>query len=533
VIPPETSISELFDQASGALLILGEPGSGKTTLLLELCRQEIERAQVDPLRPIPVVFNLSSWWPEAGKTPAQYLSDWLLSELRRRYAVPDKISRSWMEKDAILLLLDGLDEVPETHRAACVQAINAFRQDHALPLVVCSRRQEYEALGALVNLNAAVLIQPLSDEQLRSILRADAAEFKPLANALQRDAELRQLAQTPLWLSILTQAFRQAGDEAIQIPKGKQNIRQFLFDRYITQMFARRSADQRYTPDQTIQWLSWLAQNLTSRGHTTFSIEDIRPRSLPAAEKKLNRIARLCIMLLLGLGIGSLGWFIDWMVGSWGTYTAIGFGLGLGAGALLKLKIHTPTDKLVWHWSAARNGAVLGLVLGFGVGVLTEIGSGWQRALLNGLADSLAFAWVMGLFFGMNRTSVTERNQPGDGIRASVRSMLASGSAVGLSCALIFGVMGGLAGGLRIGVVVGALIGLSAGLIVALANGGEYLLKHLTTRVHIVRNGYLPWNLADFFDHSTERIFLRQVGGGYMFIHRMLMEHFAGLAKIL
>jgi len=31
------------------------------------------------------------------------------------------------------------------------------------------------------------------------------------------------------------------------------------------------------------------------------------------------------------------------------------------------------------------------------------------------------------------------------------------------------------------------------------------------------------------FDPAADRIFLRKVGGGYIFIHRMLMEYFAAL----
>jgi hypothetical protein len=30
-------------------------------------------------------------------------------------------------------------------------------------------------------------------------------------------------------------------------------------------------------------------------------------------------------------------------------------------------------------------------------------------------------------------------------------------------------------------------------------------------------------------DYAADRIFLRKVGGGYIFIHRMLMEYFAAL----
>ena len=44
------------------------------------------------------------------------------------------------------------------------------------------------------------------------------------------------------------------------------------------------------------------------------------------------------------------------------------------------------------------------------------------------------------------------------------------------------------------------------------------------------RNGSLPFrDLVPFLDYCAERIFLRKVGGGYIFVHRLLMEHFASL----
>jgi hypothetical protein len=35
-------------------------------------------------------------------------------------------------------------------------------------------------------------------------------------------------------------------------------------------------------------------------------------------------------------------------------------------------------------------------------------------------------------------------------------------------------------------------------------------------------------NLARFLDQATSLVFLRKVGGGYVFIHRLLLEYFAG-----
>jgi predicted NACHT family NTPase len=56
--PAGTSISEVYDQAQGELLILGEAGSGKTMLLLELARTLLNRAEQDEAQPIPVLFTL-------------------------------------------------------------------------------------------------------------------------------------------------------------------------------------------------------------------------------------------------------------------------------------------------------------------------------------------------------------------------------------------------------------------------------------------------------------------------------------------
>jgi hypothetical protein len=42
---------------------------------------------------------------------------------------------------------------------------------------------------------------------------------------------------------------------------------------------------------------------------------------------------------------------------------------------------------------------------------------------------------------------------------------------------------------------------------------------------------HAPLNYARFLDYCTDRIFLRKGGGGYIFIHRLLLEHFAALTE--
>lgn len=152
VIPPNISIIQIFDEKAGALLILGGPGTGKTTLMLELARDLLLRADHDESCPLPVVFNLSSW---GVRQPS--LSEWILAELDEGCNVPEKICRKWLECDQILPLLDGLDEVPLTHRGGCVAAINRFRREHGLvSIAVSSRISDYRAIGTKLRLQAAV-----------------------------------------------------------------------------------------------------------------------------------------------------------------------------------------------------------------------------------------------------------------------------------------------------------------------------------------------------------------------------------------
>jgi len=69
--------------------------------------------------------------------------------------------------------------------------------------------------------------------------------------------------------------------------------------------------------------------------------------------------------------------------------------------------------------------------------------------------------------------------------------------------------------------------GLIGGLIAAIFGGGKACIQHLTLRLILYAHGCIPWNYARFLDYATERIFLQKVGGGYIFIHRLLLEYFA------
>jgi hypothetical protein len=61
----------------------------------------------------------------------------------------------------------------------------------------------------------------------------------------------------------------------------------------------------------------------------------------------------------------------------------------------------------------------------------------------------------------------------------------------------------------------------------ALWYGGLDIIQHYTLRLILWYRGHIPRDCTRFLDYATERIFVRKVGGGYIFIHRLLLEYFA------
>ncbi|CAN1210833.1 hypothetical protein TUMEXPCC7403_11585 [Tumidithrix helvetica PCC 7403] len=64
-------------------------------------------------------------------------------------------------------------------------------------------------------------------------------------------------------------------------------------------------------------------------------------------------------------------------------------------------------------------------------------------------------------------------------------------------------------------------------LFVAQFVGGAIWTKHFILRVLLFFSGKIPWNYAKFLNYATDAILLQKIGGGYVFVHRLLLEHFS------
>jgi DNA polymerase III delta prime subunit len=512
VLPPQTSIIEVYKKAVGELLILGEPGAGKTTLLLELCRKLLNDAQTDESQPIPIVFNLSSW--ALNQHP---LAEWMVEEITTKYNVPNTLALAYLASDQVLPLLDGLDEVAEKNRTACIKAINEYHKVHDTPLVVCSRRTEYIALTDQAQLRAAVLIQPLTSEQVEQNLSQAKQQLAGALAAYRVDLKLQELITTPLMLNILTIAYAGISKPPTSSDASLEEHRQKIFTIYIERVLHRKAGSPKYSPEQVIKQLSWLAWNMKRSYRKEFESsfwkyhdDDILLDWLP--DNRSRKLYQFVNKILEGL--------------IWGLT------LGMFGGLVILL------FACLWDVSLniAFNRPFIGLSIGLGVGTVSGLLVGYLNFQVKALAQ--AETYKLCLVFGI------------------IGFLL-------ISFCILYFVLGGLLGvllgsligyklvGIFIGIVVfllGAIIfhvkllGKALYLIFILSvaitgtafEGERYYTLLPRAKIFIVRlllacTKTFPMNYSRFLGYAKERILLRKIGPDYIFIHQLLLEHFAAL----
>ncbi len=225
-VSPGQVLSEL-----GNLLVLGDPGSGKTVALLELARALLNRFAAEPLAPVPVIFNLSSWVAKKDS-----LMDWMAAELKAKYPVPKSLAYLWLEQKRLFPLLDGLDEVSQEARTECAEVINKWLASaHQTGVVVCCRTKEYCDLPVKLTLNGAVRLKPLTRDQVINFLDQAGEPLAELRSLLERDSGLLIDARSPLMLALMVRAYRGLKSNAAELhcEQGIAARRKMVMDAYV------------------------------------------------------------------------------------------------------------------------------------------------------------------------------------------------------------------------------------------------------------------------------------------------------------
>ncbi len=441
-----TAIDDAYKAEGKQIVILGAPGAGKTMLLYQLADKLLEAAKADPDAPIPVVLDLNNW--SNGRLA---FDDWLLRELKRpNYGIGDSFGRTLIKKERIIPLLDGLDEVGDENIGACVAAINRFRDDDhgQLPMVVCSRLEEYRAIDDKLNLRGEVVVQPISKADILDCLKHP--EMAGVASLLAEDQGLIELLSTPLFLSIVVLTYRGKATPTGTPAEWRSRL---LADFVAAQLTPPSGAQAPYAADRTRSWLSWLAQKM--RAHQvedTFYFDLVQPDWLRSPVQ--GRLVTAGLAVSVGIVVAVLAWLGNAPVfGSWATGLAVVGALTAGLAAYEPGIAPTSKLRLSWQrWGGHAMGWLLfgplfGLLAGLSVGLIVRLRGGLIGALaivVSGLIAGLCLGIFFALVSILDTAPYSIPSGPGKAIESSKRNALVGGLVLALSAGLIAGVGGGL-----------------------------------------------------------------------------------------
>ena len=252
---PFTSFRDGFERYNRRSLLLGEPGAGKTVMLMAYARDAIVARLDDPTAPLPLLGLIATWNPDRNAP----LAPWLAALAGEH--LPEAAVRSVLDEGRALLLLDGLDELGEERpvdpqgpdgetydpRVRFIAQLEPILNTRTTTragqnaLLITSRVAEYAALKTKLPLDGAIRLQPLTDGLIQSYL----ADYPGLWSLLRSDDKLRQLARTPLLLSLFTFAFRDLPQDdraALKDLSDSLDLRDRIFTFYVAKRYKHEAA---------------------------------------------------------------------------------------------------------------------------------------------------------------------------------------------------------------------------------------------------------------------------------------------------
>ncbi len=286
------------------LAILGAPGSGKTTMMRYLTLMYAARTprKLHPSAPqfIPVLLYLRDVYPTILKNPDLPLAD-LITDWAKNLQKTDPLKppTGWFAKklrqNRCLILLDGLDEVPdERDRQQISHWVDRQMYEYPdAPFILTSRPLGYEK--AQLQEEVMVLeVEPMTSEQIHTFvrnwylatevksqggdvdlgIREDASQqANRLITEIDQQPTLAEMASNPLLLTMIATVHRRRASLPVNRVELYREICQVLLEK---RQRAKGIPDV-LTADHKQSILQPLALDLTQRHTLKFTLAEVRP----------------------------------------------------------------------------------------------------------------------------------------------------------------------------------------------------------------------------------------------------------------
>jgi NACHT domain len=531
---------------TGRLLVLGEPGAGKTMLMVRLVLDQLSRRHDG--EPVPVLVSAASWNPIG-----QDLRGWLAAQLisvdpglaatatRGRSSLAERL----IEAGLVMLIMDGIDEIPEMTRGSAISQINDALGPGMRAVVTC-RSQEYQggmqrsqhASGFRLRGAAAIELRPLDAVTVREYLSDDvgspvtAARWDPIFKVLGTEAPAGQALTTPLMVGLARVIYNPRPGEGVgqlRDPaelcapdiRNRRTVEQRLFDAYIPAAYRScHATSHRQAAQQAERWLMFLAHNQPVSS-------DLRwwelSESVP--DRVLGYAIGLAAAVVSGLAAGVTSGLI--------TGIAVAALAGLGVGSAERLR------RLALEDGYIREGCGHLMLFGLCGCFIVALAVGWLGAVMTGdfigVALGLAITFIAALaaaclylymmFMLAAARLPRSRRRRYRIVGSSPRASLARDRRACVGLAFMAGLVTGSTSGLASALLTQATVGRGVGIAMGLAMLLTFKVfltewpSFVVARAWLAIHHRLPWRLMTFLGDAHRRGVLRQVGAAYQFRH--------------
>ncbi|MGL4502958.1 MAG: NACHT domain-containing protein, partial [Planktothrix sp.] len=584
-LPPQTTILDVFDNPtiSGKFLILGKPGGGKTTTLLELAEALIERAERDSDAPIPVILELSSWQEVTKRKFLPFgerekydplIKEWVLSQLISK-GMSQEIGEQWLREKELVLLLDGLDELQAERQGKCVRAINQFLGSEFSPLhlVVCSRKEEYEVYEEMLQLNGAICLEDLTNEQIQDYFTSvNLGEFW---ESIKGSEKIVDFIRQPLFLAVTGIAYQQIDVEEWRNCNTEERAIDYLLGVYTVERLTKNTASRWYSssniPTQLVMQnaLKRLSKSMLKKQEKNFAVQNI---TLCLLESNLqieyiNHISAFFTFLVIFIPFATLfkpeyyviiSVFLSYLFFTFfwrgkpedRHLEIVGFSYFLSMILASPIIILLRSEKIyITYTIVSLIVSCVGLYLSHFAFCESDISLPWFSVkMLFDVSETVKKIEPLNYKNTNDLNEIMERDQTEIKLVfwtficfcfCFILAIYIADDLIQLNN-FILSIVAKLLAATIVAIIL-TLLAVCSLWVFSVFGALAYLIlysilvdiynfcRRFVLRFILGFSGIMPWNITRFLDYCTDRLILQRVGNRYRFIHRLVQEHFAKL----
>ncbi|MEH2048010.1 NACHT domain-containing protein [Nostoc sp.] len=268
------------------LMVLGKPGSGKTTFLKYIAMQCNQSKLLSDR--IPIFIRLKNFAEDAKETGNYSLLNYISQELADCGASDQEI-QTLLVDGRMLILLDGLDEIPEDDNAKIISKMAIFTEKYYKNkfIITCRIGYQHYRFEEFSDVEIADFdfsqIEAFVQNWFVSVSKNSLEEGKALACQfvqklqLLENKQIRELAVKPLLLNLVCCVFQARSDFPVRkVELYKQGLEILLNRRDKVRNIKRNEIYLHLSLPQKLELLSQIAAITFKQGHYFFTQSNVQ-----------------------------------------------------------------------------------------------------------------------------------------------------------------------------------------------------------------------------------------------------------------